>query len=1206
GNSDEDLSDGPFTISDQTVPSVAITAPNGGESWATGSVHDITWDATGNVTVTSVDLLYSTSGPGGSFVPIASGQTNDGTYSWTVPNDPTSNAFVKVVAHDAAGNSAEDISDGAFTISDLPPEMDVSGLGVSIADGDTSPSTTDDTDFGSVNVAGGTNPNTFTITNTGASVLNLTDGPPRVTISGTNAAEFALTMDASTPVAGGGGTTTFTITFDPSAAGLRTATVSIANNDSDENPYDFGIQGTGGANKAPTNIDLYSTSVAENEPLGTAVGTFTTTDPNPGDTHTYSLVTGTGDTDNMLFTIDGEQLKTAQVFDYETKSSYSVRVRTDDGKGGTYEEEFTITVNNQNEPATSIGLAPSAVDENQPANTVVGNLSNNDPDGPGAAYVLVAGAGDADNGLFNILGNQLRTSGPLDHEAPGTRSVRVQIDDGAGGVYAQQIAITVNNVNEAPTITSDGGGATATVSVAENTTSVTDVQSTDDSDSEGSGLTYSITGGADQAFFSINTNTGVLIFNSAPDFENPMDADHNNDYDVQVTVTDSGGLIDVQDITVNVADASGTWTIGPSDWTSVGLTLIRDGNVLHVYETGTTSDVVTPRGIEDAADIVITGRDSQNDTLTIDLAGGNPIPAGGVGYEGGTAGNDTLVLTGGSFATATYNFANESDGSIDLDGSVITYTGLEPITSAITAADVVLNYSSAGETITVTDAGAGRTTVASTAGETTTFGNPTGSLTLRAGAGDDEIELDGLTASYPAHVTIDGQAGFDEIEINATVNLATNKNMSVYADTIKVSGSGKISASGSGSVTLRASRNIDINTGAAIETVNGDLNLEANLSGADTGSFVGMDLDGAMLTSTGGGSITMTGWGGDTSSDDGITIDNSTVQVVDGTIQITGNAGHGTSSADGVDIGTGSVIESVGSGSISIQGRSGSGSSSDGIEFSDAIVQTVEGTISITGDASFTDSSGNGTKVDDTLIESISGAITIEGTGSGQSSSEGVYVTGSQATVASEHGHILISGDSGGDDDGVEIHNGATIESTGVGTEAATISITGIGGAGTTDYGVELDDAGTNVSSVDGDIAIMGSSPGGDGVNIGDGAVVASTGLGSDAAEINISGTGGGVSSSEGVVIAGLGAHVCSVDGAVEITGDSGGDDDGVEIHDGAAIVSTGIGAVTITGTGGSGTTDYGVELDDAGTEVSTMYGDMFIVGASPGGDGVN
>jgi hypothetical protein len=127
---------------------------------------------------------------------------------------------------------------------DMWPEMDVSGYGNSIADGDMTPSTSDGTDFGSVLVVGGTNPNTFTITNTGALPLHLT-GSPLVEIGGAHPGDFNVTVNPSTPIAAEGGTTTFTITFDPTDVGLRTATVSIANDDTDENPYNFAVQGTG-------------------------------------------------------------------------------------------------------------------------------------------------------------------------------------------------------------------------------------------------------------------------------------------------------------------------------------------------------------------------------------------------------------------------------------------------------------------------------------------------------------------------------------------------------------------------------------------------------------------------------------------------------------------------------------------------------------------------------------------------------------------------------------------------------------------------------------------------------------------------------------------------------------------------------------------------------------------------------------------------
>ncbi|MGK7910154.1 MAG: Ig-like domain-containing protein, partial [Synechococcus sp.] len=91
------------------------------------------------------------------------------------------------------------------------------------------------------------------------------------------------------------------------------------------------------------------------------------------------------------------------------------------------------------------------------------------------------------------------------------------------------------------------------------TTLVTNVQTLDDLDAEGAGLTYSITGGDDQAFFTIDATTGELSFIAPPDFENPLDGGTNptdNNYEVQVTVTDSGLLTDTQDITVTVNDVA--------------------------------------------------------------------------------------------------------------------------------------------------------------------------------------------------------------------------------------------------------------------------------------------------------------------------------------------------------------------------------------------------------------------------------------------------------------------------------------------------------------------------------------------------------------------------------------------------------------------------------------------------------------------------
>ncbi len=135
-------------------------------------------------------------------------------------------------------------SAGPPTIVYAGPEMDVKGGGVSIASGSLVPSPANDTDFGAVSAAAGSAAHTFTIYNTGYEALNLT-GAPQVQISGTHAAEFTVTAQPATPVTALTGTSVFTIEFDPAGGGVRSAAVSIANNDSNENPYTFTIQGTG-------------------------------------------------------------------------------------------------------------------------------------------------------------------------------------------------------------------------------------------------------------------------------------------------------------------------------------------------------------------------------------------------------------------------------------------------------------------------------------------------------------------------------------------------------------------------------------------------------------------------------------------------------------------------------------------------------------------------------------------------------------------------------------------------------------------------------------------------------------------------------------------------------------------------------------------------------------------------------------------------
>ncbi len=131
-------------------------------------------------------------------------------------------------------------------------EIAVSGNDVDIASGSTTISTANHTDFGTAEAGVATVTRTFTVTNSGTDNLTIDS----ITLSGDHAADFSVSSAASSPVASGG-STTFDILFDPSAAGVRTALVSIANNDGDENPFTFVVGGTG---EAPE-VDVYGNGV---------------------------------------------------------------------------------------------------------------------------------------------------------------------------------------------------------------------------------------------------------------------------------------------------------------------------------------------------------------------------------------------------------------------------------------------------------------------------------------------------------------------------------------------------------------------------------------------------------------------------------------------------------------------------------------------------------------------------------------------------------------------------------------------------------------------------------------------------------------------------------------------------------------------------------------------------------------------------------
>ena len=189
-----------------------------------------------NITIISFSNFVNVSGfsvgwPG----PVPAGGTGALGIAFNVDSAGVFSFYMQISSNDSDENPYN------ISVSGGPTEIDVLGNDNSIADGDSSPSLADDTDFGSTQVNGSTADRTFTIENIGGTNLNLSGGPPCVIVTGSH---FSLLYDAVTPVVGGT-STTFTVRFDPSAPGLHSAVVSIENDDSDEDPYEFTIQGNG-------------------------------------------------------------------------------------------------------------------------------------------------------------------------------------------------------------------------------------------------------------------------------------------------------------------------------------------------------------------------------------------------------------------------------------------------------------------------------------------------------------------------------------------------------------------------------------------------------------------------------------------------------------------------------------------------------------------------------------------------------------------------------------------------------------------------------------------------------------------------------------------------------------------------------------------------------------------------------------------------
>ncbi len=218
--------------------------------------------------------------------------------------------------------------------------------------------------------------------------------------------------------------------------------------------------GVTNVNEAPTAINGTLTSIVENSANGTSLGILTGTDPDAGDTLTFSLSDSAGgrfainSTTGEVTVADGTQLN------FEAATSHNITVRVTDAGGLSYEKPFTIGITNVNEAPVLVNNNTEVLDNGQTITLTNLNLLTSDQDNT-AGELTYTVTSLTTNGTLELNGNLLGigstfTQADLDaglitytHDGTSTTidSFNFTISDGSGGF----IGTTIHNININPT-----------------------------------------------------------------------------------------------------------------------------------------------------------------------------------------------------------------------------------------------------------------------------------------------------------------------------------------------------------------------------------------------------------------------------------------------------------------------------------------------------------------------------------------------------------------------------------------------------------------------------------------------------------------------------------------------------------------------------------------------------------------------------------
>lgn len=307
---------------------------------------------------------------------------------------------------------------------------------------------------------------------------------------------------------------------------------------------------------------------------------------------------------------------------------------------------------------------------------------------------------------------------------------------------------------------------------------------------------------------------------------------------------------------IGAYEAQGTQVTLPPGATDV--TITSDGSTIEVTDD-TTGTVILTQPVDPVGPLTITGT-SADDSVTIDFGSGNPIPAGGLTFNGGgsSGSGDELILANGSFDSVIHEFFNSSSGRITLQSgsttSVINYVGVtSAIIDLLTATSRTYQFAVTADEVTLSDdpiAGDGVSRLASVSTSTpVSFLAPTASLTMKAGDGDDTLTLAAVDSLFAASVSVLGENGNDLLDASAlTFNVSLQGDAG--ADTLK-GGAGNDDLNGN-------SENDSINGGDGNDTIQGGAGNDVLVGAAGNDSVLGQ-----------GGNDTITGGLGNDALDGG-------------------------------------------------------------------------------------------------------------------------------------------------------------------------------------------------------------------------------------------------------------------------------------------------------------------------------------------------